>query len=447
MGEVVEKPRRVGQKPADGHRPPDAHYSQRRDGGKRVGQRHARAQRDHRQHHGHARPAHGPVEAVEEEQAADGEVERALDAQIAHALGDDRRHAYLACVDKQAHQIRAKEPDERRDEQTEAHGHLHRPAQPRAHAFLVARAVVLGDEGGNGVAKVLHRQIGEGVDLHRRGKGGHHRGAKAVHQPLHHEDAQIHDRLLDTGQRRKTGDLLHARKPHPRPLRTQVGPFFARVEENAHAGDVLRDHRRLRRPGHAALEPHHEPEVEADVHHRRDGQKDERRSGIAHRAQKRRVVVVQKDGRQAREDDQQVFAHQGAHRSRHAHEVENLLGKAVHQRAQNRRHRRQQRKRCADALAQAAHVPLSKADGKHRAAAQRQPQQNGGQKRHQRERRTHRRQRVRAEKAADDQRVGHVVTLLQKVAQDHRHGEEQHRLHHRPAGQVPVHRLSLAFQS
>ena len=39
------------------------------------------------------------------------------------------------------------------------------------------------------------------------------------------------------------------------------------------------------------------------------------------------------------------------------------------------------------------------------------------------------------------------VTLLQKVAQDHRHGEEQHRLHHRPARQVPVHRPSPAFKS
>ena len=235
------------------------------------------------------------------------------------------------------------------NEQTKAHGHLHRPAQPRAHALLIAPRRSSGDEGGNGVAKVLHRQIGKGVDLYRRGKGGHHRGAKAVHQPLHHEDAQIHDRLLDTGQRRKAGDLLHAREPHAHALRAQVWPLFARVEENAHAGDVLRDHRRLRPPGHAALEPHHEPEVEADVHHRRDGQKDERRSRIAHRAQKRRVVVVQKDGRQAREDDQQVFAHQAAHRSRHAHKVENLFGKAVYQRAQKRRHRRKQGKRGADA--------------------------------------------------------------------------------------------------
>ena len=52
---------------------------------------------------------------------------------------------------------------------------------------------------------------------------------------------------------------------------------------------------------------------------------------------------------------------------------------------------------------------------------------------------------VRAEEAADDQRVGHVVALLQKVAQNHWHGEEEHRPHHRPAGQVPVHRPSHAF--
>ncbi len=48
---VIDPAHGVGQKPADGHAPPDACHPDRRDGGQRIGQHHAGAQGYHRQHH------------------------------------------------------------------------------------------------------------------------------------------------------------------------------------------------------------------------------------------------------------------------------------------------------------------------------------------------------------------------------------------------------------
>ena len=70
-------------------------------------------------------------------------------------------------------------------------------------SLVLAGPVVLGYEGGEGIAEVLHRHIGEGIDLHRCGEGGHDHRAKAVHQPLDHKNAEVHHRLLQTGEQRE----------------------------------------------------------------------------------------------------------------------------------------------------------------------------------------------------------------------------------------------------
>ena len=68
-----------------------------------------------------------------------------------------------------------------------------------ADAFCFLRTVILGDEQGIGVAKFLSRHIGDGVNFHSGGKGCHDGGAKAVDQPLNHQDAEVHDGLLNAG--------------------------------------------------------------------------------------------------------------------------------------------------------------------------------------------------------------------------------------------------------
>ena len=116
---VIHPAHGVGQKPADGHAPPDACHPDRRDGGQRIGQHHAGAQGYHRQHHRHTGPPHSAVQPVEQEQTADARIERALNAQVAHALGDD---GGLRAGDKNAHQQRGKHKHQCADRDAEPDG-------------------------------------------------------------------------------------------------------------------------------------------------------------------------------------------------------------------------------------------------------------------------------------------------------------------------------------
>ena len=275
-GAVVQQAERIGQKPADRHAPPDAHDADARHGRQRVGQRHTQPQRDHGQHDRHARPPQRAVQPVQQKQQADQRVERALDAQVANALGDD---GGLGTVNEQRHQLRRKQEHEPRQRQPEADRRRGCRADALADARALARAIVLRNEDRERVAEILHRQVGEGVDLDRRRKRGHHGGAKAVDQPLHGQDAQVHDGLLQAGQRRKTRDLpdaaaaqAHGRVPPDKRREPHPG-----VRRDAKARDILRNDRRLGRARHAAPEPGHEPQVQHDVEPGRHGQKRQRR--------------------------------------------------------------------------------------------------------------------------------------------------------------------------
>ena len=136
-------------------------------------------------------------------------------------------------------------------------------------------AVVLGDEGGKRVAEILHRQIGEGVDLDRRRKRSHYGGAEAVDQTLHHQNAEVHHGLLHAGQAGKLEDLLQdgavvsAMSFAPG---SRFAGIYARNEpENADAGHILGDDRRPGRARNAPMKNQHEQQVKTDVQHRRHG--------------------------------------------------------------------------------------------------------------------------------------------------------------------------------
>ena len=85
----IEDTCQVRQQPADGHGPPDPHNPDGRNGGEQIGQGDAGSQGNDSEHHGNPRLPDRPVEAVEEEEAADTVVEGSLDMQIPDALGDD----------------------------------------------------------------------------------------------------------------------------------------------------------------------------------------------------------------------------------------------------------------------------------------------------------------------------------------------------------------------
>lgn len=81
----IEDTCQVRQQPADGHGPPDPHNPDSRNGGEQIGQGDAGSQGNDSEHHGNPRLPDRPVEAVEEEEAADTTVEGSLDMQIPDA--------------------------------------------------------------------------------------------------------------------------------------------------------------------------------------------------------------------------------------------------------------------------------------------------------------------------------------------------------------------------
>ena len=85
---------------------------------------------------------------------------------------------------KGGHEPGRQQADQTADDQAEEDHPEHRPMGAGADAVPFFRPVVLGHEGGEGVAEVLNRHVGDGVDLHRHGEGGHDRGTEAVHQAL-----------------------------------------------------------------------------------------------------------------------------------------------------------------------------------------------------------------------------------------------------------------------
>ena len=96
-------------------------------------------------------------------------------------------------LDKQQHQRPCKDKDAQADDQAENHGAPDGAFHAGLNAFLLFGAEILGGKGGKCISEILHRHIGEGIDLYGGGKGCHYRGAEAVDQALHHENPQIHD--------------------------------------------------------------------------------------------------------------------------------------------------------------------------------------------------------------------------------------------------------------
>ena len=99
--------------------------------------------------------------------------------------------------------------------------HPHRAADAPADAVMPSCAVVLGDKGGKGVAEILHRHVGEGVDLDRRGEGRHLRGPKLFTQSPAPSGCQSSSQ---TAARRSAGSERSPHRPPPQAYRPQRHP-------------------------------------------------------------------------------------------------------------------------------------------------------------------------------------------------------------------------------
>ena len=247
--EVVPDADGVRQRPADRDAEPDARDPQRRSR-EQIGQRHAGAQRSNGQDDRHHGLVDRPVVAAEQEQDADADIARAFDAQVVDARRDDLA---LAGVNEDAHERCGKGADQHADEDAERRTGQPGAADALADALALPCPVVLGHVGGKGVAEILHRHVGEGIDLDRRRKGRHDDDAEAVHKALHHQDAEVHDGLLDAGHDREVqdGGEVPLVPPAVGAARAKAGELFQGIKPDAHARHILGKDRGSRRPGDA----------------------------------------------------------------------------------------------------------------------------------------------------------------------------------------------------
>ena len=129
--------------------------------------------------------------------------------------------------------------------------------------------MVLGDEGGKGVSKILQGHVGEGIDLDRRRKGRHDRSAETVHQPLHHQNSQIHHRLLQAGQHGGSRHLPYRFPAHAHllPPYLQLRTFQPFIDEQPHAGKPLGENGGKSRARHAPAAGNHKIQIQHDIDH------------------------------------------------------------------------------------------------------------------------------------------------------------------------------------
>ena len=121
---------------------------------------------------------------------------------------------------------------------------------------MISGAIVLRDGCREGIPEVHEGGVGQGVDLDAGSEGGHDDGAEAVHKALHEKDAEIHDGLLEAGQKRESGDVAEDGW-----VPAAVFLFYQKifsiekaVAKDTETGSVLSDDGRLGRAGDALLE-------------------------------------------------------------------------------------------------------------------------------------------------------------------------------------------------
>jgi DNA-binding transcriptional LysR family regulator len=199
--------------------------------------------------------------------------------------------------------------------------------------------IVLGHKRRKGIAEILHRKIGKGVDFHRRRKGRHNHCAKAVHQPLHHENAEIHHRLLEAGQGRQTANLPEHRllQLHFSPLGQQLRGLFRHVNGNADARGVLANDRSRRRAGDPPGQHRHKQQIQHNIPHRRHRQKNQRHHGVSHRPQQAGTEIIDRRCQNSAENHQQIGPHPRQNILRHPQEPQNSVQSQIHQQIHRQR--------------------------------------------------------------------------------------------------------------
>lgn len=262
-------------RPADRDGEPDASDAEEGEGGEGIGKNDAASEGEDGQDDAHTGLFDGAIVGIQHGEDTDADVAGPFDTEVACA---DRDGFCRGLGDEEGHQLGGEGIDDDAREESERDDHLRRGDDALSDALLISGAIVLRDGCREGIPEVHEGGVGQGVDLDAGSEGSHDDGAEAVHKALHEKDTEIHDGLLEAGQKRESGDVAEDGW-----VPAAVFLFYQKVFsiEKAVAKDtetrsVLSDDGRLGRAGDALLEDQDEEKVEHDIQEGGDDEEDER---------------------------------------------------------------------------------------------------------------------------------------------------------------------------
>ena len=176
---------------------------------------------------------------------------------------------------------------------------------------------------------------------------------------------------------------------------------------------------------YAPVEGEDKKKIQHNIHDGRDSQKNKRNPGISNRAEKTGEIVIEKSGRNPRKNDNQIVPHQAGDRSGNTKEPDNAVNAEKNSKIENNSNGSDEKERLKNSSLHATLILFAETDGKGSAASHTQAQDDGSKKGHQSVRRAYRSQSIGAEEAADDNRVGNIVKLLEQIPGNHGKCEKQ----------------------
>ena len=187
-------PRCICREPANGDGTPDCDNTQWCMRCQRIGQCNPRSKRNDREDQRNVRLVDSSEISIPEKQNTDSRIHGAFYPKVSCTFADDFR---LACIYEELHQISGEDKNQNRNDQAETG----RGQKPNACSFsdsiCLFCSVVLGDKQRVRISKLLRRHISDCVDFHGSSEAGHDCCAEAVDQSLNHQNAEVHDGLLD----------------------------------------------------------------------------------------------------------------------------------------------------------------------------------------------------------------------------------------------------------
>ena len=328
-----------------------------------------------------------------------------------------------------SHEVFPEEVEDEAQDDGEAHRHDAGGTDAVVGALHVSGANVLADVGGDGCLEAHHGHHGEAVHLHDDAVGGDVVGAEAVGKALGHQHAGGEGRVLNGGGQPQPDDQsgnalvrLQVAEVDLRP----VGALALPPQEEQAGGEVGNDGR----PGdarHVPVELRHEEQIQNDVQKSRDDQSVHGGLGVPQAADQTVHAVVDDVAAGADEDDAEIGGASVHDILRGTQEPEQRPGKNKAQGRDDDAHQHTEGEGGGHRLFQILVVLCALILGNDDVRAHAHPHEEGAEEHHDREAGIHGGDALRAvgSEVSHDQRVHHVVELLEEVAQDGGYGEKQ----------------------